>query len=114
VEITASSMEQNNGADQINNALMQLNNVTQQNAAASEELATSAEEMTSQAESLKNQVLYFNIGKEISEKRNKVITHKQPVATSVKPPKIKTRQAGSNTGVSIKLTDNKDDDYDSF
>jgi methyl-accepting chemotaxis protein len=58
-EITAASIEQNSGADQINTAIQQLNIVTQQNAAASEEMATSAEELSSQAESLKEAVAYF-------------------------------------------------------
>lgn len=61
-EISAASIEQNNGAGQVNNAIQQLSNVTQQNAAASEELATSAEELASQAEQLKETMAYFNIG----------------------------------------------------
>ena len=60
-EITAASLEQNNGVSQVNSAIQQLNNVTQQNAAASEELATSAEEMSSQADHLKNIVSFFKI-----------------------------------------------------
>jgi methyl-accepting chemotaxis protein len=60
-EISAASIEQNAGADQINSALQQLNVVTQQNAASSEEMATSAEELTSQAESLKETVSYFKL-----------------------------------------------------
>ena len=60
-EISAASIEQNNGANQVNNAIQQLNNVTQQNAAASEELATSAEEMSSQAEQLKEVVSFFKV-----------------------------------------------------
>lgn len=58
-EITAASIEQNAGADQINSAIQQLNIVTQQNAASSEEMATSAEELSSQAESLKEAVSFF-------------------------------------------------------
>jgi len=49
-EISASSLEQNNGANQVNNAIQQLSGVTQQNAASSEELSTSAEELATQAE----------------------------------------------------------------
>ncbi len=64
-EITAASIEQNSGADQINSAIQQLNVVTQQNAASSEEMATSAEELSSQAESLKEAVSYFKIEEEI-------------------------------------------------
>lgn len=58
-EISAASMEQNNGAAQVNNALQQLNNITQQNASSSEELATSAEELASQAEQLKETISFF-------------------------------------------------------
>lgn len=65
-EITAASMEQNNGASQVNGAIQQLNNVTQQNAAVSEELATSAEEMNSQASALKETIAFFNLGNENS------------------------------------------------
>ncbi len=63
-EITAASIEQNSGADQINSAIQQLNVVTQQNAASSEEMATSAEELSSQAESLKEAVSYFKVEEE--------------------------------------------------
>jgi methyl-accepting chemotaxis protein len=60
-EISAASMEQSTGADQVNTAIQQLNQVTQQNAASSEELATSAEELSSQAEQMKELVSYFRI-----------------------------------------------------
>ncbi len=60
-EITASSHEQSNGANQVNNAMQQLNKVVQQNAAASEQLASSAAEMTSQAEQLQDIVAYFKV-----------------------------------------------------
>jgi methyl-accepting chemotaxis protein len=63
-EITASSMEQNSGVEQVNSAIQQLNQVTQHNAAASEEMATSSEELASQAEQLKETVLYFKIDEE--------------------------------------------------
>ncbi|HEY4784602.1 MAG TPA: methyl-accepting chemotaxis protein, partial [Bacteroidales bacterium] len=60
-EISASSIEQNSGADQINNALQQLNQVTQQNASASEELATNSEELANQSEHLKDLIGFFKI-----------------------------------------------------
>ncbi|MFW6103721.1 MAG: Cache 3/Cache 2 fusion domain-containing protein [Bacteroidota bacterium] len=63
-EISASSKEQNNGADQVNNAVQQLNQVTQQNAASSEELATSAEELAGQADQLNQSISYFKTGQE--------------------------------------------------
>ena len=60
-EITAASIEQNSGANQINNAINQLNKVTQQNAASAEEMATSSEELSSQADSLKDLIGFFKV-----------------------------------------------------
>ncbi|MBN1145349.1 MAG: Cache 3/Cache 2 fusion domain-containing protein [Bacteroidales bacterium] len=60
-EISAASIEQNSGADQINGAIQQLNIITQQNAAASEEMATSSEELSAQAQNLKEAVEYFRV-----------------------------------------------------
>lgn len=61
-EISASSIEQNTGVEQINNAIQQLNQVIQQNAAASEEMASTSEELNSQAEQLIGTMSFFNIG----------------------------------------------------
>ncbi|MBN1181994.1 MAG: HAMP domain-containing protein [Bacteroidales bacterium] len=62
-EISAASLEQNSGADQVNAAIQQLNQVTQQNAAAAEEMATSAEELSAQADQLKGAISFFKIDK---------------------------------------------------
>jgi methyl-accepting chemotaxis protein len=69
-EITAASLEQSNGAEQVNSAIQQVNTVTQQNAAAAEELASSSEEMASQAEQLSDLVGFFQIGQSIQNKTN--------------------------------------------
>lgn len=61
-EISASSMEQNSGAEQVNTAIQQLNQVIQQNAASAEEMASSSEELSSQAEQLKDTISFFNVG----------------------------------------------------
>ena len=63
-EISAASLEQSSGANQINTAMSQMSQITQQNASASEELAATAEEMTSQAEQLQVLMAFFNIGEE--------------------------------------------------
>ncbi len=60
-EISASSIEQRTGIEQINNSIMQLNSVIQQNASSSEELASTSEELTSQAEALKEQIGFFKV-----------------------------------------------------
>jgi len=79
-EISAASIEQNSGADQVNNAIQQLNQVTQQNAASSEEMATSSEELASQAEQLSELVAFFNIGNNTLKRKTAKSTKKQVVA----------------------------------
>jgi len=61
-EISAASMEQNNGTTLINTAIQQLNAVTQQNASASEELSSGASEMANQAEQLQDLISFFKVG----------------------------------------------------
>jgi methyl-accepting chemotaxis protein len=51
-EITATSREQDTGAEQINKALQQLEKVIQQNASAAEEMASTTEELTGQSQQL--------------------------------------------------------------
>ena len=51
-EISASSSEQNSGAEQINAAMAELDQVIQQNAASAEEASSMSEELTAQAERL--------------------------------------------------------------
>lgn len=60
-EISASSMEQNSGADQINLALTELDRVIQQNASSSEEMSSTAEELAAQAEQLQEAIAFFKI-----------------------------------------------------
>jgi len=80
-EISAASIEQNSGADQVNTAIQQLNQVTQQNAAVSEEMATSSEELSSQAENLLELISYFH-SKSINQSKRK----KQAEQSALKPP----------------------------
>ena len=102
-EITAASIEQNSGSDQVNNAIQQLNDVTQQNAAAAEEMATSSEELASQSDQLRETIAFFkleNIKKtdsNILRKRNK---------QNPSPQKPKTQHA-KKEGYDFKL--NQDD-----
>ena len=55
-EISAASIEQSAGTEQINQAMQQLDTVIQQNAGASEEMAATAEELSAQAESLQDNI----------------------------------------------------------
>jgi len=126
-EITASSNEQSNGAEQVNTSIQQLNTLTQQNAALSEQLATSAEELSAQASQLKEYVGKFKLSENsgsvfsgnvksniktgaVSKKPS--FEHKaamQPSKSSVKP--LHKKMGGTN----INLHPTKDDDgYEKF
>jgi methyl-accepting chemotaxis protein len=109
-EISAASLEQSAGADQINMAIQQLNMVTQQNAATSEELSTNAVELSAQAEQLKEVISFFKINK--AEKTQKSVTRtNQPQKHEVEPVQQQNRH-----GVLIDLdqTDMTDDDFERF
>ena len=68
-EISASSMEQNKGMQQINGAIGNLDSVIQKSASLSEEIAATSEELSSQAERLKASVSYFILNSEPLEPR---------------------------------------------
>ncbi len=63
MEISASTGEQDKGADQINAAVVQLDEIAQRNASGSEELAATSEELRAQAQELQATVAWFQIDK---------------------------------------------------
>ncbi|MBF0108348.1 MAG: methyl-accepting chemotaxis protein [Magnetococcales bacterium] len=60
-EISASSREQNQGAEQINKAIQELDQVIQQNAGASEEMSATANELSGQSNELMESVSFFKV-----------------------------------------------------
>jgi methyl-accepting chemotaxis protein len=121
-EISAASLEQNTGTDQINNALQQLNHVTQQNASASEELATNAEELANQSENLRELISFFKIAG-MNSGRTEVRKIKQSVIVPSKKEQSKYKPAIDTQRlqkmVDIKLTptnenEKKDDFFERF
>ncbi|WP_321532461.1 methyl-accepting chemotaxis protein [uncultured Desulfuromonas sp.] len=60
-EISASSKEQDSGADQVNKAIQQLDQVIQQNASAAEEMASTSEELNAQAVQLQDSIAFFQL-----------------------------------------------------
>ncbi|WP_320051870.1 MCP four helix bundle domain-containing protein [uncultured Acetobacteroides sp.] len=117
-EITAASLEQNSGANQINNAINQLNQVTQQNASASEEMATGSEELSNQADQLREMISFFkvdNVGRSKSQfqvnnqpKRNIQVQHLN-IKDNNHEASVKSK------GVKINLHSSaKDSDYERF
>jgi len=114
-EITAASIEQNSGSEQINDSIQQFNQIIQQNAASAEELATNAEELSGQAEQLKQTISYFTV-KSITQPgivQNQYY-HKARHITSnpSKSLKIRSNQKG---GVNLKLgSDDIDKDFERY
>lgn len=114
-EISASSVEQNSGVEQINSALQQLSNVIQQNAATAEELASSSEVLSSQADQLRETVNKNSEGKDV-----RTVTK----AASIKTAKYKKSfsstprgNVGSKNGIDLNMgngVDAKDSDYERF
>ncbi len=82
-EISATSIEQNTGADQVNQVMLQLDQVIQMNAASAEESSSMSEELSSQAEKLLDMIGFFKV----DEGRS----------TSLKPPKPKKTEQTSVT-----------------
>lgn len=62
-EIALSSVEQQNGAEQVNHSVQQLNEIAQQNATASGQLSASSDVLNSQAQSLISLVSFFRLRK---------------------------------------------------
>jgi methyl-accepting chemotaxis protein len=60
-EITAASMEQSAGTEQVNKAMQELDQIIQQNASASEEMSAAADELSGQAEVLQAAVRFFKV-----------------------------------------------------
>ncbi|WP_299822367.1 methyl-accepting chemotaxis protein [uncultured Jannaschia sp.] len=60
-EISASTREQNVGAEQINQAIRELDKVIQQNASAAEESAATSQELAAQSQQLNGVISYFEL-----------------------------------------------------
>ncbi len=83
-EISAASVEQSSGIEQINQAITQMDNVTQQNAALVEEAAAAAESLQEQAEGLSTAVSVFKM-EEGSTSRAVAVPGKMEVQPATRP-----------------------------
>jgi methyl-accepting chemotaxis protein len=89
-EITAASVEQNAGVDQINNSIQQLNTITQQNAVVSDEITRNAKALHDLADELKDTISFFKIDTASVKKTvRKQMTVSAPVFTQ--RPKIEVK-----------------------
>ncbi|MCB1170130.1 MAG: methyl-accepting chemotaxis protein, partial [Leptospiraceae bacterium] len=71
VEISASSRQQKDGAEQINTGIQQMSQVSQQSASSAEELAATAEELSGQADSLMDNLAFFKVDESKSSAKAK-------------------------------------------
>jgi methyl-accepting chemotaxis protein len=93
-EVTAASMEQSTGVEQINRAMATVDQVTQRTASAAEELAATAEEMSSQAESLQDLIGYFKVpGLEAARPARRPAQPEAAGARPLAPPRAVPAQA---------------------
>jgi methyl-accepting chemotaxis protein len=83
-EITAASVEQSSGIEQVNQAVAQMDKVTQQNAALVEEAAAAAESMEEQASGLSRTVGVFRLAEGRAVEAGKLVAGK-PVAGKPAP-----------------------------
>ena len=133
-EISASSREQDTGAEQINKAIQQLDQVIQQNAGAAEEMASTTEELSSQAEQLKSTIAFFTLdtGRQQTEQKsrghqqrkhmaigqapNKAAAGRKPGMVGKRPLAIEAKSAGAihlDLGTAGK-GDRLDDDFEQY
>jgi methyl-accepting chemotaxis protein len=115
-EISAASLEQNSGSNQINNAIVQLNKVTQQNAAAAEEMATSSEELASQAQQMLDMISFFKTKDDTSDKSYKHVSNRQNLQRTVRKNEFQKKtysgltSSHKNTGVNFMLANDQHHD----
>lgn len=93
-EISASSAEQDRGAEQISRSIMQLDYVIQQNASAAEEMASTAEELSGQSEQMQEAVGFFKINESAFK------TYRQMPVAAAGPGATRT-VTGPNSGLRV-------------
>jgi len=112
-EITASSVEQNTGADQVNGAIQQLAQVTQGNASSAEEMSSNAEELNSQAEELKTAVSYFKLENRTFAKATKTNKSRSPLSRKNNE-KAVVSSNGNEEGPDLKLENISDNGFTEY
>ena len=100
-EISAASLEQSSGIEQVNTAITQMDDVTQQNAALVEEAAAAAESLEEQAQQLVGVVARFTLEnshkpQDVPEKRK---TKHRSMSLKQRPPEKKIRPLSAAGGV---------------
>jgi len=97
-EITAASVEQSQGIEQVNTAITQMDEVTQQNAALVEEAAAAAESLEEQAQNLSASVATFKVDNNATQV---VAARASTVVHQVEHKAITARKAGTSKSTTV-------------
>jgi len=113
-EISAASMEQKTGAEQINLAMQQLNMITQENASSSDELTQSSDQLADLAENLNDAVSYFKVEtvEQTKPRQEEKVLPAQEPRPKVKPASPKKEVAQKPVVKAKTQTDNPFSNFD--
>jgi len=114
-EISAASLEQNAGADEINHAITQLDAVIQQNAAAAEETASTSEELAGQSTQLERTMEFFHVSGNGGSGRITVAARKPKPLPAPAPRKgLPQAKAKADPKPLLNPRDDEDAEYERF
>ncbi len=108
-EISASSREQDSGAEQINKSIQQLDHVIQQNSSSSEEMASTAEELLGQAEQLASIISYFSMAADAYDN-----TSRRDTTRGDEAPQSRIMYASAKEQTSSQHGDALDNEFETF
>ncbi len=120
-EISAASLEQKTGAEQINLAMQNLNVITQENASSSDELTNNSVLLSQLATNLKQLIGKFKLDDKVKEVHEKTAADDAPwrkeEAQPAKPREARRKESSEaqrTPGVKINLGDTKEFDLDNY
>jgi methyl-accepting chemotaxis protein len=106
-EISAASMEQTSGIEQVNQAITQMDDVTQQNAALVEQAAAAAESLEEQAQQLSGAVASFKLNDNLSG-YDRILTA-SPAQKATSTVKTTSNNPSAKAPQSLVVTSNSDE-----
>lgn len=109
-EISAASIEQSSGIEQVNQAITQMDEVTQQNAALVEEAAAAAESMEEQAQTLTQAVAIFKLDDTSQQQPRRIAASTQSSSRSAERPAFAASKKPAAKAKALPAKSSKPDD----
>ncbi len=117
-EISAASIEQNTGGEQVNKAIQQLNHVIQQNAGAAEEMSSMSEELSSQSEQRQATRGFFKLKGGETETIYRAPSSKSQFVATLSPKKFPSGIGnGKQAGIALNMKSHdgeEDEEFEKF